>query len=338
MDQHIIYSDIRSVANKLLIDELPLKGPIILQYFPAYSCVLKCKYCMFSMPRAERGFISTKVRMDMKIFCKSLFDAEDFKDTIKVIRFVGMGEPLLHKEIHTMVRMAKNKFPNARTEIITNGLLLDKPMADNLAKSGLDRITVSLQGMSSWAYFKISVRGGKYCKVAKLIEDLKYFKSISKTHIYCKIVDIALGHHTKEAFYKKFGECCHSIGVEHASPIYPGVALNEKLGMTGETQFNEPTKKMQICPQSFFTMQINPDGNVVPCYSVAYPEIMGNINRKTLKDIWNGHMWKTFRKNMISRGRGCNKICSDCKICEFRYNKEDDLDEHKDRLKMLFDI
>ncbi len=35
-------------------------------------------------------------------------------------------------------------------------------------------------------------------------------------------------------------------------------------------------------------MQINPDGKIVPCYSFEYPNIVGDCNNESMKDIWDG--------------------------------------------------
>jgi radical SAM protein with 4Fe4S-binding SPASM domain len=124
------------------------------------------------------------------------------------------------------------------------------------------------------------------------------------------------------------------MGIEKANPLFPGVELNNEL-VASSTQFNEQFKNMDICPQPFFTMQVNPDGYVVPCYSVDYPMMFGNIKRKSLEQIWNSTTFKIFRKKMVTEGRSCMRVCKNCTIAECRYNKEDDLDAHK---KHLLDI
>jgi MoaA/NifB/PqqE/SkfB family radical SAM enzyme len=62
------------------------------------------------------------------------------------VAFWGFGEPLLHPNIVEMVAMAKEL--GAETELITNGLLLNRDIAEELVMAGLDRLVVSVDGTS----------------------------------------------------------------------------------------------------------------------------------------------------------------------------------------------
>ncbi len=64
--------------------------------------------------------------------------------------FWGLGEPLLHPDIVEMVALAEEL--GARTELITNGLLLDQEMAEGLVQAGLDTLVISVDGASPEAH------------------------------------------------------------------------------------------------------------------------------------------------------------------------------------------
>ena len=65
---------------------------------------------------------------------------------LHTVSFWGMGEPLLHPNIVTMVQAAKEL--GAEVELITNGLLLDADKAKDLIGAGLDRLVVSVDGVT----------------------------------------------------------------------------------------------------------------------------------------------------------------------------------------------
>jgi len=65
----------------------------------------------------------------------------------------GFGEPLVHPDILTLVRLARER--GARVEIITNGMLLDAALARELVASGVGQVTVSLDGGDEVAYAAI---------------------------------------------------------------------------------------------------------------------------------------------------------------------------------------
>lgn len=313
-----------------LINVLPLDTPMIVQVFPTYSCNFKCNYCIFSISKKERHFISDNIQLDWNLFKNFIFEAKEFPQKIKVLRFVGIGEPLLHSNIIDMIEYSYLFDVAEKIEIITNGSLLTKQMSDNLIKVGLDRLVISIQGISSKAYKKTSNINIDF---DKFIENIYYFYRHKKnTHVYIKIVDTALKNKEDEnKFYEIFGDICDSIAIEKTVPIHNNVKAEIENKTT--TQFGENVKDIKICPQPFFTMQLNPDGNIVPCYSFEYPKIIGNIKDEHIVDIWNGENFRNFRKDMIIRTRNFNSICRTCNIMKYRISKEDNLDKYQNILK-----
>jgi Predicted Fe-S oxidoreductases len=327
-------------ARTILADVVPLKTPFLLYIFPIYACNFKCKYCIFSVDKKKRGFISDKTSLDLKLYKKCIDELEKFPSKLKVIRFVGMGEPLLHKDIAEMVRYAKEKDRADTIEILTNASLLSHEMSDALIQAGLSRLIISIQGTSKRKYFEVS---GIEIDFDKFVENINYFYDHKKnTHLYIKIVDTALeDEEDRKRFYQIFGNICDSLAVEHTVPIYPGVDYNQVLGdkELPFTQFGLPVSKVKICPQPFFTYQINPDGKVVPCFSLTYPEIVGDCNNESIYDIWNGKKFDQFRLKMLEGVDSVCETCSMCNIIKFRMSPEDMLEaaDTKDRMKKYYE-
>lgn len=317
-----------------LADVLPLRTPYVVQMFPIYACNFRCEYCYFAVPKEERGFVSDCTVMKYELYEKCVDELARFPDRLKVLRFVGMGEPLLHKRIADMVRHAVQREVAERVEILTNGSLLTPAMSDDLIDAGLSRLVVSLQGLSAETYRRIS---HVELDFDAFVANLAYFyERKTTTHVYVKIVDYALEDDAaKQSFFRVFGDLCDSIGVENAVPIMPGVDYDRVLraSQRDATQFGLPVLPIEVCPQAFFTMQVNPDGKVVPCYQIEYPAIMGDVNDETLQDIWNGEGYATFRRAMLSGREGANAVCARCNFIRYRLFPEDDLRSVAERLK-----
>jgi len=316
-----------------LIDKLPLDTPFVAQVFPIYACNFKCNYCVFQIDKSKRGFISDKVSMSLDLHNKFIDDLTMFPNKSKVLRYVGIGEPLLHKNIVDMIEYANSKNIANRIEILTNASLLTPKMSDSLISAGLDRLVISVQGISKKKYKEIC---GKDINFENFVDNLKYFYNNKKdAESYIKIVDTALDNKKDEKrFYEIFGDICDSIAIEHTVPIHKGIDYKDIIKDSSVTQFGLPISEVQICPQPFFTIQINPDGNIVPCYSFEYPKIMGNCNNQSLYDIWNGKEFKNFRINILN-GNLC-KICEDCSIIKHRMFPEDDLSKDIIKLKKIY--
>lgn len=322
----------------MLAEVLPLDTPFVLQVFPIYACNFKCGYCIFSVDKGKRHFISDKVIMDLDLYKKCIDDMALFPRKLKVLRLVGIGEPLLHKNIAEMIEYAVSKNVASVVELLTNGSLLTPEMTDALLAAGLSRLVVSLQGTS----------GKKYRGVCRadidfdsFLENLRYF-FINKgnAQVYLKVVDCALdGKEDKNRFYELFGNICDTIAIEHAVPIHSGVDYENVLKENDKkvTQFGLPVSEVHICPQPFFTMQINPDGKVVPCYSFEYPRIMGDCNKHSVHEIWRGREFQQFRRAMLEGTNNVGEVCSNCNIIRYRMFPEDILNDDAERLKQFYE-
>lgn len=322
----------------ILKDVLPLGAPIVVQIFPIYACNFKCKYCIFSINEIKRGFISDKIIMDLDLYKKCVDDMALFPNKINILRFVGIGEPLLHQNITDMIAYASSKNIANKIEIITNALTLTPKMSDNLIAAGLSRLVVSLQGTTKEKYHDVC---GTDIDFDNFVSNLKYFfEHKGQAQMYIKIIDCALDDKKDEQkFYDIFGNICDTLAVEHTVPIHSGI--NYKHILNGKdmevTQFGLPVTDVKICPQPFFTMQINPDGKVVPCYSFEYPAIMGDCNNQLAREIWNGQKFQNFRRRMLDGLNGVSKACVGCNIIKYRLFPEDVLNDDAERLKRFYE-
>ena len=323
-------------ARTVLEDRLPLSTPYVLQFFPIYACNFTCKYCHFSIEKERRCFVTDHIAMDIELYRKCIDEIATFPEKVKTLRFVGMGEPLMHRHIDTMVSMAKERALAEKVEILTNGSLLTHDLSARLIAAGLDRLVISLQGVSAEKYREISKIDLDF---EKFVEQIAWFyKNKTNTHVHCKIVDIALdGENDRERYFSVFGDICDSIGIEKAVPIFPDVSYNETLKQTASTtQFGTKVIDTEICPQPFYTLQINPDGKVVGCYSVTYPEILGDCNTETVTQIWNGKKYNDFRRRMLNGMASVCDVCRDCTIKTYRMQPEDCIKNLDGRLDSVY--
>ena len=317
-----------------LADVLPLDTPFVVQVFPVYACNFRCEYCIFSVKRVDQGFISDKTKMDMGLYREFVDGLARFPRRVKVLRFVGIGEPLLHKGIVEMIRYAADKGVAHTLEMLTNGSLLMPEMSDALVEAGLTRMVVSVQGTSAEKYREVC---GVDVDFEQLISNLRYFYDHKgQAQVYVKIVDCALEDQQDEArFYDVYGDLCDTIAIENAVPIHSSVDYEGVLKPKEEqlTQFGLPLGEVKICPQPFFHMQINPDGKVVPCYSWEYPGIMGDCNEQPIDEIWNGEVFQRFRRRMLDGVEHVGQTCVGCNMIKYRLFPEDVLNEDAQRLK-----
>ena len=317
----IIDGKTTSGNRNLLAKVLPLKTPYIIQVFPTYACNLSCNYCIHSVPVKERGFISREINMEFYLYKKAIDEISLFEDKLKMLRFAGTGEPLLHKDIANMVSYAKEKNVAKSIEIVTNGVLLSEKMSLNLIDAGVDKIRISIQGLSGSAYNKDETFFKNF------IENLKFlYQNKKNTNIYIKIIDCALDNNEKK-FFEIFGDICDFIAIEHMIPAVKQINYDKiGQGIRNITQNGLMIQDVQVCPQPFYFMQINPDGNIIPCCSMETPVILGNLKNDKLKDIWLGDKFKIFRKIQLLKEKNKFPVCKNCQQYKYMMFPEDNID------------
>lgn len=321
----------------ILGDVLPLDTPFLIQIFPVYSCNFSCNYCLQALPKSKHGYISDKVFMDMDTYKKSIDDMSNFKNRVKMLRFAGIGEPLLHKDIASMIKYAKLKNIADSIDIVTNGALLNRDLSISLIDAGLDKLRISIQGVSGESYKSVS---NSKIDFNKFVENIRFFyKNRVNTKVYIKIIDCALNNKEEERkFFDIFGDICDTIAIEHLTPTVKGIdykkiSNGKRLDIT---QSGNSIIDAQICPQPFYMMQINPDGVVVPCCSMSYPKLLDRVTEQSVVSIWNGDEFNKFRRQLLEGVQNTSEVCSKCTLYKYGLFKEDILDPYAERLKNLF--
>lgn len=318
-------------VRKKLVESIPLNTPFLVQIFPVYACNFKCNYCIHSIEKIKRNYISDEVCMEFETFKKVVDDLKSFPQKIKMLRFAGTGEPLMHKDIAKMIRYAAESNIAESIDIVTNGSLLSKELSDELIESGLTRLRISIQGIDSLGYKNTS---GVNIDFKEFVHNIRYFYENRKdTKIYIKIIDSALNGKDEECFFDIFGDICDEIAIEHLLPAvsqidYSSISKNDStMGQNG----NE-IQNVEVCPQPFYLMQVNPEGNIVPCCSMETACILGNVKTENLYDIWNGEKFNLFRKNQLMKKKNLYNVCKKCEQYKYAMFKEDVLDNEAENL------
>lgn len=316
---------------------LPLATPYMVQVFPVYACNFKCNYCVFTLPKSERGYVSDEKFLDFDLYRKCIDDIRGFPDKMRMLRFAGTGEPLLHPKIADMVAVAAEAKIANSIDIVTNAALLSPTLASDLVAAGVNRIRVSIQGVSREKYRETT---GTYAEFEQIVANVEHLYSIrGKVEVYVKIIDSALGKpEDEQEFYRRFGDIADTLAVEHLLPATPLIDYTRIAGTAAmdRTQNGAAIAQTNICPQPFYMLQINPDGIIVPCCGMESPLKLAHAADTSIVDIWRGNTLNAFRRMMLSDHRSDNRVCANCEQFRFAMFPEDVLDESASRLLTVY--
>jgi len=132
---------------------------------PTNTCNLECRTCVRRVWEEPLG------AMEPWIF-KNVLEGVRAVEPRPEVFFGGFGEPLGHPEILAMVGAAHEA--GARTELITNGVLLQEETARGLIEAGLDFLWVSLDGATPDSY--LDVRLGD--ELPRILENLRRLRPL----------------------------------------------------------------------------------------------------------------------------------------------------------------
>jgi radical SAM protein with 4Fe4S-binding SPASM domain len=236
------------------------------------------------------------------------------------LMFYFMGEPFLNKHAYDMIRYAKQAgIPFIET--CTNGEFVD---AARIVESGLDRVSFQIGGMTQETHEVYRVRGRLSLTMTNLIETIRERnRRRSKLKIEVGLILMKHNEHEVDLFRRTVLE----LGADRASVVDPCVRTVEQgrallpvdraHWVYDEGAFNRGILKPRVvpdntCPWIYYSLAIHVNGDVVPCCrDPKGKEVMGNIFRQGLDEIWNGPRYREFR-GRIERDQGAVEICRLC--------------------------
>lgn len=230
---------LQRVRQRIPLDYQWLKNgwsfyPSVIVFYATVRCNLSCPMCVDEKLKKrtdELSFVEIKKIIDQIAFFRPLF-------------YITGGECLLRKDIGEIIRYAKKK--GLICSLTTNGTLLTGAKAKQLVESGLDRISVSIDGpkgihdqIRGKGSFKKTIRGvhllqqlkkGKKqvlpsvkmaavvtgLNISRLEEIIKIAETLEIPEVVLNQLDykslkVAQAH--RQYFQKKFGVSCFPQGL-----------------------------------------------------------------------------------------------------------------------------
>lgn len=294
-----------SVTHKALVKGMPLALGVELTNHCNLNCV-ECDSGSGTMSR-PRGY------MDLELY-KSVL--QDLGPYLYNINLYFQGEPMLHP----MFRNFLEQGYNSNTVISTNGHFLNQENSEMLARSGLKKLIISLDGMDQEIYSLYRLNGD-FAAVIKGIEFVTEAVRLVRSSMQIEIQFLVNKHNE------------HQIPLAKAFAKRKGIVLrlksmqiinkeNFELWLPSKERFKrykllngEYTVKNTLpnrCARLWFNPVITWDGKVIPCcFDKNAEHILGDLNNETFKEIWEGSKYMLFRKSIL-KGRDVIDICRNC--------------------------
>lgn len=283
-------------------------GPFSLSFETASVCNLQCPECMAGQGKVMRNRKLMEPELAHKLL--ELHRKEAF-----YCNLYFQGEPFLHPEIFSIIRLAGEK--KYYSVISTNGHFLDEKNCQKIIDSGLSRLIVSLDGIEQQSY-EAYRKGGKLEKVASGIQRLSAMKKQSKSPYPFLVVQFLVNktneHQLEEvtAYVKKLG--ADKLDFK-SMQIYTEAGKKEFTPDNSRYNRYSDNIKRETTPAGCFRlwshMVVTSDGDWVPCCYDKIPEYAIRGSEELSNKVWKSPSMQDFRKALLT-GEDLPAVCSNC--------------------------
>jgi len=330
----------------LLSGEAAYAGPFAVTVDVTRRCNLRCIGCTSHSPHLNPPVPREAAVDDL--------DAGMFAGLCRELKavgtgtlvFCGEGEPTLHPRLFDLIALAKAT--GARVVLLTNGTLLDQAKMQALVDSRLDVLRVSLWG-SSVEEFEDNCPGSNPEYLNRIGDRLHEFASVKEARrsLLPRIaLHLVIDRHNcrkVEAFVGLAIETrVNAVSFSPLHSIFGGLAsialskeeesllkdslrqADRRLRSSGvdhnieETirryDIGEEVRRKVPCYVAWTHPRIRVDGTVQPCGPCTCA--VGSLRERSLREIWNGPGYRSFRKKVLSRSASgfIDENC-DCSYC-----------------------
>jgi len=296
----------KNLRNRFLVNHSFLKKEPVSKGLPTEitieltnKCDLHCMMCPHDKMERQQGF------MKLSLFKKII---DQVKDHVEVVDLDLFGESLMNPEAFDMIKYCKRQ--GLRTLINSNMTHIDEGKSKELINSGLDMLTISFDGATKKTYEKVR-RGASYERTLKNIKTFLILKGKGKPHTRLQM--IYMTHTKKEA--KNFLNMWRNTNANFVR-LKPFINLDREKNFS-VMSFLKTGRYQQPCIMLWKNLSIYWNGDVVPCcndFDCGY--IVGNINKKSIREIWNDGPLVELRKKHIRKKQRLVDLCKDCRYFE----------------------
>ena len=300
--------------SKITKRNFHLGMPSTLSIEPTTACNLGCPEC----PSGLKQFSRPTGKLDLDFHERML---SQIKSSVFYINYYFQGEPFLHPDFLTLITQAKKS--KIYTSTSTNGHFIDQKKADEIVSSGLDRLIISIDGLTQKTYEQYRVNGklNKVVEASKLLVDSKNKMSSKTPHLIFQFLAVKPNEHEIPSVFdlaKEIGidevriKTAQLYDYKNGNRLMPDNSKYSRYIKRKDGTFKLKGHQGNHCWRMWSVSVFTWDGGVVPCcFDKDASHILGSLQDKPFKQIWNAKKYREFRQSIL-KSRGQIDICKNC--------------------------
>lgn len=291
--------------GKTILKSYPYK----LTFDPGNICNLRCPGCHTGIKHPE---MIRPAFMKLDNY-KIMFD--QVKDYALSVALYNWGEPFLNKEIFDIIDYTRSQ--KVGTTIHSNLNHFNEQMADDIVKSGLTHLYLSIDGASQEVYAQYRVKG----HLEQVVQNVKLLVAARKKagsklpFITWKYLVFPFNKHEVE----QARQMAQSIGVDNFEVFNAVIKLTD-IYDEAENYKQQPELFKTLtkpCKSLWASLYLEPNGTVFPCsLSFRESESFGNAIESNFMGVWNNAKYQAAR-SLFSSQPDFENIPLPCKGCKY---------------------
>ena len=263
-------------------------------------------------------------KMDWELF-KKIADEAAAEPLLATALFELHNEPLLDKRTFECIQYIKSTNPKKRCAIVTNGELLDRFSLEDIARSNVDQISISLNAHSKEVYERLNI-GLDYDRVMKNINHLLSDETVRHKIGLSFVASEENAREVYEAtrYWQKRGVNTRVIAeiANRGGALDRYEKLRLKTGYRGTPLATRLWRRLMVaagkvvgCHLPFNQMNVLFNGDVIICcHDWNRATVVGNTRESSLKEIWNSPRMNEIRRLILKKNYHQLDSCRDCSI------------------------
>ncbi len=288
--------------------------PISIAIEPTTACNLGCPECPSGLKKFTRPTGNTQIETVEKVL-------HEIGDTLQYLTYYFQGEPFIHSKLIDMVALASDR--GIYTATSTNGHFMGEKLADQIVKSGLNELIISLDGTTQEVYEQYRIHGklNKVLDSTREIVDAKRRAGSIFPLIYFQFLVVRPNEHQIEDVKKlaaKMGvdgvkfKTAQVYEFENGNELIPTIERYSRYEQGADGRWSIKNSLENQCWKMWQSCVMTWDGRVVPCcFDKDATHEMGNLSHQSFRDIWWGESYQAFRSALL-RSRQEIDICKNC--------------------------
>ena len=288
--------------------------PFSLSIEPTTACNLGCPEC----PSGLKQFTRPTGKLDLALHQTMLHQTSK---SVFYINYYFQGEPFLHPQFLDLIRQAKKH--KIYTATSTNAHFIDQKKAEEIIESGLDRLIISIDGLTQETYENYRVHGNlaKVIEATKLLIAAKKEKKSATPHLIFQFLAVKPNEHEIPAVFTLGNELgidevriktAQLYDYKNGNSLMPENEHYSRYVKTSDGTYKLKYKTGNHCWRMWSGSVLTWDGKVVPCcFDKDAQHVLGTIEQTPFHEIWNHKKYKNFRQAVLT-GRNKIDICQNC--------------------------